>query len=39
VAGFDGNYGFVVFRYKLLKSGDMNFDGALDIYDELKEYR
>jgi hypothetical protein len=35
-AGFEGNYGFVISRYKKLKSGEMKWSSS--IHDKLKEW-
>jgi len=37
-AGFDGNYGFVISRYKKLESGEMNWSSSIRDYEnELKK--
>jgi hypothetical protein len=33
-AGFDGNYGFVVSRYKKLESGEMNWSSSVRDYEK-----
>jgi len=36
-AGFDGNYGFVVSRYKMLKSGEMKWSSSIRDYQKSLE--
>jgi hypothetical protein len=36
-AGFEGNYGFVISRYKLLKSGEMKWSSSMRDYQKSHE--